>query len=115
MYNELSQGHCKKQNGRIHQCTEGQQQMKCDYKVLIKKTNGVQHAFTNQVQGHPGSKVSNLRDPLKCSSFHDVFKVHLSTTEFAVVTTTEEIWAKLKTAGFLKTTEEVCSTTHHHL
>ena len=42
-----------------------------------------------------------------------VFKAHVPPVETEAATTTEEIWAKLKT-GLLKTTEEVCGTTKPH-
>ena len=52
----------------------------------------------------PRPKVWKLRDPLTCSRFQEVFKAHVPTVETeAATTTTEEIWAKLKT-GLLKTT-----------
>ena len=50
-----------------------------------------------------------LRYPQTCSRFQEVFKAHVPAVETEVATTTEEIWAKLKT-GLLKTTEEVCAT-----
>ena len=49
----------------------------------------------------PPPKVWKLRDPQTCSRFQEA------------ATTTEEIWAKLKT-GLLKTTGEVCGTTKPH-
>ena len=45
-----------------------------------------------------------------CSPFQEVFKAHVPAVETEAATTTEEIWAKLRT-GLLKTTEEVCGTT----
>ena len=66
-----------------------------------------------QIKGKftPRPKVWKLRDPQTCSRFQEVFKAHVSAVEAA--TTTEEIWAKLKT-GLLKTTEELCGTTKAH-
>ena len=61
----------------------------------------------------PPPKVWKLRDPQTCSRFQEVFKAHVPAVETDAATTTEEIWAKLKT-GLLKTTEEVCSTTKPH-
>ena len=61
----------------------------------------------------PRPKVWRLRDPQTCSRFQEVFKAHVPTVETEAATTTEEIWAKLKT-GLLKTTEEVCGTTKPH-
>ena len=58
----------------------------------------------------PRPKVWKLRDPQSCSRFQEVFEAHVPAVETEAATTTEEIWAKLKT-GLLKTTEEVCSTT----
>ena len=58
-------------------------------------------------------KVKKLRDPQTCSPFQEVFKAHVPEVETEAATTTEEIWAKLKT-GLLKTTEEVCGTTKPH-
>ena len=55
-------------------------------------------------------KVWKLIDPQTCSRFQEVFKAHVPAVETEMATTTEEIWAKLKT-GLLKTTEEVCGTT----
>ena len=54
-----------------------------------------------------------LRDPQTCSRLQEVFKAHVLAVETEAATTTEEIWAKLKT-GLLKTTEEVCGTTKPH-
>ena len=48
-----------------------------------------------------------------CQDFQEVFKAHVPVVETVADTTTEEIWAKLKT-GLLKTTEEVCGTTKPH-
>ena len=61
----------------------------------------------------PRPKVWKLRDPQTCSRFQEVFKAHVPAVETEAATTTEEIWAKLKT-GLLKTTEEVCDTTKPH-
>ena len=61
----------------------------------------------------PRPKVWKLRDPQTCSLFQEVFKAHVPAVETEAATTTEEIWAKLKT-GLLKTTEEVCGTTKPH-
>ena len=58
----------------------------------------------------PRSKVWKLRNPQTCSRFQEVFKAHVPAVETEAATTTEEIWAKLKT-DLLKTTEEVCDTT----
>ena len=63
------------------------------------------------IEGH--RKVWKFRDPQTCSRFHEVFKAHVPAVETEAATTTEEIWAKLKT-GLLKTTEEVCGTTKPH-
>ena len=53
----------------------------------------------NQAQDRPATfKVWKLRDSQKCSCFHDVFKAHVSTTEFEANATTEEIWTNHKTA-----------------
>ena len=51
----------------------------------------------------PCPKVWKLRDPQRCSPFQEVFKAHVPAVETEAATTTEEIWAKLKT-GLLKTT-----------
>ena len=61
----------------------------------------------------PRPKVWKLRDPQTCSRFKEVFKAHMPAVETEAATTTEEIWAKLKT-GLLKTTEVVCGTTKPH-
>ena len=61
----------------------------------------------------PRPKVWKLRDPQTCSQFQEVFKAHVPLMEIEAATTTEEIWAKLKT-GLLKITEEVCGTTKPH-
>ena len=61
----------------------------------------------------PRPKVWKLRDPQTCSWFQEVFKAHVPAVETEAASTTEEIWAKLKT-GLLKTTEEVCGTTKPH-
>ena len=58
----------------------------------------------------PHPKVWKLRNPQTCSRFQELFKAHVPTVETEAATTTEEIWAKLKT-GLLKTIEEVCGTT----
>ena len=54
----------------------------------------------------PHPNVWKLRDPQMCSRFQEVFKAHVPAVETEAATTTEEIWAKLKT-GLLKSTEEV--------
>ena len=58
-------------------------------------------------------KVWKLRGPQTCSRFQEVFKANVPVVKTEAATTTEEIWAKLKT-GLLKTTEEVCGTTKPH-
>ena len=77
----------------------------CD--MMIDMPPQIKRKFT------PRPKVWKLRDPQTCSRFHEVFKAHVSAVETEAATTTEEIWAKLKT-GLLKTTEEVCGTTKPH-
>ena len=77
----------------------------CD--MMIDMPPQIKRKFT------PRPKVWKLRDPQTCSRFQEVFKAHVPTVEFEAATTTEEIWAKLKT-GLLKTTEEVCGTTKPH-
>ena len=57
----------------------------------------------------PRPKEWKLRDPQMCSLFQEVFKEKVA----EVATTTEEIWAKLKT-GLLKITEELSGTTKPH-
>ena len=69
--------------------------------------------LTQQHLGFLSLKVWKLRDPQTCSRFQEVFKAHVPAVETEGATTTEEIWAKLKT-GLLKTTEEVCGTTKPH-
>ena len=58
-----------------------------------------------------------IRSSLTCARLKKkceyVFKAHVPAVETEAATTTEEIWAKLKT-GLLKTTEEVCGTTKPH-
>ena len=61
----------------------------------------------------PRPKVWKLRDPQTCNRFQEVFNAHVPVVETEAATTTEEIWAKLKT-GLLKTTEVVCGTTKPH-
>ena len=51
----------------------------------------------------PHPKVWKLRDPQTCSWFQEVFKACVHAVETEVASTTDEIWAKLKT-GLLKTT-----------
>ena len=77
----------------------------CD--MMIDMPPQIKHKFT------PRPKVWKLRDPQTCSRFQEVFKAHVPAVETEAATTTEEIWAKLKT-GLLKTTEEVCGTTKPH-
>ena len=77
----------------------------CD--MMIDMPPQIKRKFT------PCPKVWKLRDPQTCSRFQEVFKAHVPAVETEAATTTEEIWAKLKT-GLLKTTEEVCSTTKPH-
>ena len=77
----------------------------CD--MMIDMPPQIKHKFT------PRLKVWKLRDPQTCSRFQEVFKAHVPAVETEASTTTEEIWAKLKT-GLLKTTEEVCGTTKPH-
>ena len=77
----------------------------CD--MMIDMPPQIKRKFT------PRPKVWKLRDPQTCSRFQEVFKAHVPTVETEAATTTEEIWAKLKT-GLLKTTEEVCGTTKPH-
>ena len=74
----------------------------CD--MMIDMPPQIKRKFT------PRPKVWKLRDPQTCSRFQEVFKAHVPAVETEAPTTTEEIWAKLKT-GLLKTTEEVCGTT----
>ena len=77
----------------------------CD--MMIDMPPQIKRKFT------PRPKVWKLRDPQTCSRFQEVFKAHVPAVETEAATTTEEIWAKLKT-GLLKTTEEVCGTTKPH-
>ena len=77
----------------------------CD--MMIDMPPQIKRKFT------PRPKVWKLRDPQTCSLFQEVFKAHVPAVETEAATTTEEIWAKLKT-GLLKTTEEVCGTTKPH-
>ena len=77
----------------------------CD--MMIDMLPQIKRKFT------PRPKVWKLRDPQTCSWFQEVFKAHVPAVETEAATTTEEIWAKLKT-GLLKTTEEVCGTTKPH-
>ena len=77
----------------------------CD--TMIDMPPQIKRKFT------PRPKVWKLRDPQTCSRFQEVFKAHVPAVETEAATTTEEIWAKLKT-GLLKTTEEVCGTTKPH-
>ena len=77
----------------------------CD--MMIDMPPQIKRKFT------PRPKVWKLRDPQTCSRFQEVFKAHVRAVETKVATTTEEIWAKLKT-GLLKTTEEVCGTKKPH-
>ena len=58
-------------------------------------------------------KVWKLRDPQTCSRFQEVFNAHVPPVVTEVATTSDEIWAKLKT-GLLKLTEEACVTTKPH-
>ena len=68
----------------------------CD--MMIDMPPQIKRKFT------PRPKVRKLRDPQTCSRFQKVFKAHVPAVETEGATTTEEIWAKLKT-GLLKTTE----------
>ena len=77
----------------------------CD--MMIDMPPQIKRKFT------PRPKVWKLRDPQTCSRFQEVFKAHVPAVETEESTTTEEIWAKLKT-GLLKTTEEVCGKTKPH-
>ena len=77
----------------------------CD--MMIDMPPQIKRKFT------PRPKVWKLRDPQTCGRFQEVFKAHVPAVETEAATTTEEIWAKLKT-GLLKTTEEVCGTTKPH-
>ena len=77
----------------------------CD--MMIDMPPQIKRKFT------PRPKVWKLRDPQTCSRFQEVFKAHVPAVETEAATTTEEIWAKLKT-GLLKTTEEECGTTKPH-
>ena len=77
----------------------------CD--MMIDMPPQIKRKFT------PRPKVWKLRDPQTCSRFQEVFKAHVPPVETEAATSTEEIWAKLKT-GLLKTTEEVCGTTKPH-
>ena len=77
----------------------------CD--MMIDMPPQIKRKFT------PRPKVWKLRDPQTCSRFQEFFKAHVPAVETEAATTTEEIWAKLKT-GLLKTTEEVCGTTKPH-
>ena len=77
----------------------------CD--MIIDMPPQINRKFT------PRPKVWKLRDPQTCSRFQEVFKAHVPAVETEAATTSEEIWAKLKT-GLLKTTEEVCGTTKPH-
>ena len=74
----------------------------CD--MMIDMPPQIKRKFT------PRPKVWKLRDPQTYSRIQEVFKAHVPAVETEEATTTEEIWAKLKT-GLLKTTEEVCGTT----
>lgn len=61
----------------------------------------------------PRPKVWKLKDPEICKHFEEAFASRVSASVRGDDTTTEEIWANLKT-GLLETTEKVCGLTRPH-
>ena len=77
-----------------------------DVKVIPGEEVALQHQLLvcdMMIDMPPQIKRKFTPRPQTCSRFQEVFKAHVPAVETEAATTTEEIWAKLKT-GLLKTT-----------